>query len=116
LAVPKVGAIVLPLFSGFGADAVASRLNDAGAKAVVTVDGSYRRGKVVAAKAVIDELSAGVPTLKHVIVAHRADVPVAWTEGRDHHWHDVTAPIGPDDNATTASLEADSPYLLIYTS
>lgn len=116
LAVPKIGGIVLPLFSGFGADAVASRLNDAGAKAVITVDGSYRRGKVVAAKPVIDELFDDVPTLEHVIVAHRVDVPMTWTEGRDHHWRDMTAATGPHDDTTTASMVADSPYLLIYTS
>jgi acetyl-CoA synthetase len=115
LAVPKIGAIVLPLFSGFGADAVASRLNDAGAKAVITVDGSYRRGKVVAAKPVIDELFDDVPTLEHVIVCHRADVPMSWHDKRDHHWRDVTAATSGDDTAT-ASLPADSPYLLIYTS
>ncbi|MGD9806196.1 MAG: AMP-binding protein, partial [Hyphomicrobiaceae bacterium] len=116
LAVPKIGAIVLPLFSGFGADAVASRLNDAGAKAVITVDGSYRRGAVVAAKPVVDRVFDDVPTLEHVIVCHRADVPMAWTEGRDHHWRDVAAAAGPDDDTSTASRVADSPYLLVYTS
>jgi acetyl-CoA synthetase len=116
LAVPKIGGIVLPLFSGFGADAVASRLKDAGAKAVITVDGSYRRGKVVAAKAVVDEAARDVPSLAHVIVCHRADVPLAWADGRDHHWRDVAAPPGPADDTSTAAMEADSPYLLVYTS
>ncbi|MGE0767697.1 MAG: AMP-binding protein [Hyphomicrobiaceae bacterium] len=114
LAVPKIGAIVLPLFSGFGAEAVASRLNDAGAKAVITVGGSYRRGKVVAAKAVIDEVFEDVPTLDHVIVARRADVAVTWTEGRDHHWHEVTAAAGP--GTETAVMAADAPFMLVYTS
>ncbi|MEZ5816017.1 MAG: AMP-binding protein [Hyphomicrobiaceae bacterium] len=117
LAVPKIGAIVLPLFSGFGSEAVASRLNDAGAKAVITVDGSYRRGKVVAAKPVVDQVACEVPSLQHVIVCHRAQVTMDWTEGRDHHWRDVTAPLGKTgDDGSTASVEADSPYLLVYTS
>jgi acetyl-CoA synthetase len=114
LAVPKIGGIVLPLFSGFGADAVAMRLTDSGAKAVITVDGSYRRGRVVAAKPVIDEARARVPSLEHVIVCHRADVATAWTPGVDHRWDDVVA--APDGDRSTFSAEADSPFLLVYTS
>ena len=81
LAIPRIGAIVLPLFSGFGADAVVTRLNDAKAKAVITVDGSLRRGRVVAAKQVIDEARTRVPSLQHVIVCHRIDAPMQWTAG-----------------------------------
>jgi len=114
LAVPKIGATVLPLFSGFGADAVASRLNDAGAKAVITVDGSFRRGKVVAAKQVIDQVRREVPSLAHVIVGHRTDAPMDWVDGTDHHWRDVIA--GDTGDGSTASVEADSPFLLVYTS
>ena len=115
LAVPKIGGIVLPLFSGFGPDAVAARLNDAGAKAVITVDGSYRRGKVVAAKPVIDQVRPEVPSLRHVIVCHRAAVDLSWTPGIDHHWHELIAQ-GPDGDGATASMPANSPYLLVYTS
>ena len=115
LAVPKIGGIVLPLFSGFGPEAVAARLNDAGAKAVITVDGAYRRGKVVAAKPVIDQVRADVPSLKHVIVCHRADVDVTWSPGTDHHWRDLMAH-SRDSDGSTASMPADSPYLLVYTS
>lgn len=114
LAIPKIGGIVLPLFSGFGPEAVAARLNDAGARAIITVDGSWRRGRVVAAKSVIDEVAPRVPSLSHVIVAHRAEAPMDWTPGRDHHWRDVTADTGGD--ASTAACEADSPFLLVYTS
>ena len=92
LAIPRIGAIVLPLFSGFGADAVVTRLNDAKAKAVITVDGSLRRGRVVAAKQVIDEARTRVPSLQHVIVCHRhrcADA--AGRRASDHHWRDVIA-------------------------
>ena len=114
LAVPKIGAIVLPLFSGFGVDAVVTRLNDAEAKAVVTVDGSWRRGRVIPAKQVIDEARGQVPSLKHVVVCHRADAPMQWTPGADHHWRDVIADAGGD--SSTASVEADSPFMLVYTS
>ncbi|MCA8927769.1 MAG: AMP-binding protein [Alphaproteobacteria bacterium] len=115
LAVPKIGGIVLPLFSGFGEDAVAARLIDAEAKAIITVDGSYRRGRVVAAKPVVDAIRPRVPSLEHVIVCHRVAVESAWTDGVDHRWADVTASQSGDDDST-ASVAADSPYLLIYTS
>lgn len=114
LAVPKIGGIVLPLFSGFGPDAVAARLNDAGARAVITVDGSYRRGRIVAAKPVIDQVRADVPTLEHVIACHRVDVEIAWSAGTDHRWDDVTsadAAAGP-----TMPVAAETPFLLVYTS
>lgn len=114
LAVPKIGAIVLPLFSGFGADAVVMRLNDAKAKAVVTADGSWRRGNIIPAKQVIDEARTQVPSLEHVVVCHRADAPTQWTPGSDHHWCDVAADAGGDDS--TLSVEADSPFMLVYTS
>jgi acetyl-CoA synthetase len=114
LAIPRIGAIVLPLFSGFGADAVITRLNDARARAVITVDGSLRRGRVVAAKQVIDEARTRVPSLEHVIVCHRVDAPMQWTPGSDHHWRDLLADAGGDRSALP--VEADTPFLLVYTS
>src|SRR4051812_5337239 len=68
LAIIKIGGIFLPLFSGFGAAAIISRLNDAEAKALFTADGTYRRGKFCAMKAIADEAASQVPTLKHLIV------------------------------------------------
>jgi len=115
LAVPKIGGVVLPLFSGFGVDAVAARLNDSGAKAVITVDGSLRRGRVVPAKQVIDQVRPLAPKLEHVIMCQRMDAPMDWLEGSDHHWRELTAET-PGDSSTTAIMEADSPFMLVYTS
>src|SRR5204863_1771710 len=67
LAIIKIGGIFLPLFSGFGASAIVSRLNDAEAKAMFTADGTYRRGKCCAMKPIADEAAAQIPTLKHMI-------------------------------------------------
>ena len=114
LAIPKIGATVMPLFSGFGADALAARLQLGGARALVTVDGSPRRGKLVDAKAIVDEAAAAAAPLEHVIVLERAGNPVAWNAKRDHWWHDLVA--DKPDAAPTEELEADSPYLLIFTS
>ena len=68
LAIAKIGGIILPLFSGYGAGAIASRLADAEAKALFTADGTFRRGKPVAMKPVADEAAAQLPALKHMIV------------------------------------------------
>ena len=68
LAIAKIGAIILPLFSGYGVGAVVTRLADADAKALFTADGFYRRGKPIAMKPIADQAASQVPTLLHMIV------------------------------------------------
>jgi acetyl-CoA synthetase len=117
LAVAKIGAIVLPMFSGFGADAIAQRLDDGNAKAVITVDGSLRRGKPVGAKAVVDEALAHCPGLRHVVVLSHLPTRHEWTQGRDHWWHELVADAPEDVGAVpTQPMPADDPFLLMFTS
>jgi acetyl-CoA synthetase len=117
LAVAKIGAIVLPMFSGFGADAVARRLKDGCARAVITVDGSLRRGRPVGAKSVVDDALAGCPDVRHVVVLRHLAAAHGWTAGRDH-WLDELVEGAPDEVADvpTESMPADDPFLLIFTS
>src|SRR5438874_6119952 len=68
LAIIKIGGIFLPLFSGFGAAAIISRLNDAEAKALFTADGTHRRGKFCAMRPIAYEAASQVPSLRHLIV------------------------------------------------
>lgn len=114
LAVAKIGCIVLPLFSGFGHEALATRLQDAGAAAVITVDGSLRRGQVMPLKTVVDRALAGVPTLRHVVVVRRLTGSVPMASGRDVWWHDLTA--GRPRAAPTLEVDAEHTLMLIYTS
>ena len=114
LAIGKVGAVALPLFSGYGAGAVASRLADAGAVALFTADGALRRGRLAPMKPVADEAAAHVPSLRHVIVLRRAGNDVAMTPGRDHWWHDLVAP--QPDAAEAADTTAEDTLLILYTS
>jgi acetyl-CoA synthetase len=121
LAVAKIGAIVLPMFSGFGADAITQRLNDGRAVAVISVDGSLRRGKPVGAKAIVDEALVHCPGVRHVVVLKHLAAPHGWDAGRDHWWHDLTtgAPVnGAADVAAvpTEPMPADDPFLLVFTS
>jgi len=114
LAIAKIGGVILPLFSGYGAGAVASRLADGEAKALFTADGFLRRGRVVPLKPVADEALLHAPTVQHVIVVNRAHSAIPWTEGRDHHWADVIA--GQPQRAETERTSAEDVVMLIYTS
>ena len=115
-AIMKIGAVVLPLFSGFGPQPIAVRLNDAKAKAVVTVDGTLRRGSEGAMKAVLDEALAECPTVRDVFVVARLGDRIAcpMTEGRDHWWHEATA--GQPTDTPTEEMDAEDMAFLVYTS
>jgi acetyl-CoA synthetase len=114
LACGKLGAIFTPIFSGYGADAVASRLVDSGAKVLITADGFYRRGKVVPMKDTADAAAAQAPALRQTLVVRRIGQPVPWQEGRDHWWHEIVP--GQLADFATELTEAEDPYMLIYTS
>jgi acetyl-CoA synthetase len=88
LAIIKIGAIILPLFSGYGPGAIVTRLVDANVRAVFTVDGARRRGKKVSMKANIDAVLDQVPSLSHIIVVNRTDLEkVGWNSKHDF-WKD----------------------------
>ncbi|MGH2514547.1 MAG: AMP-binding protein, partial [Ktedonobacterales bacterium] len=114
LACGKLGAIYMPCFSGYGAEAVATRLRDGGAKVVITADGYSRRGKLVPMKATADGAVAESPFVEHVLVVRRTGGDVPWTAGRDVWWHELVDGQSPD--CATLATEAEDPYMLIYTS
>ena len=114
LAIIKIGGIFLPLFSGFGPQAIASRLNDAEAKALFTADGCPRRGKTTLLKPIADEAAAHTPTLRHMIVLKRLSVEVPWRPGRDHWWHELRE--AARDESSTEPTRAEDTLMLIYTS
>lgn len=114
LAIAKIGGVILPLFSGYGVSAIVSRLNDAGAKALFTADGFFRRGRVAALKPTADEALAQVPTVTHVIVLQRAQNPVEMQAGRDHWWHELVPAQAAE--ADTEPTSAEDLLMIIYTS
>jgi len=115
-AVLKLGAILLPLFSGFGPSPIVSRINHGEAKAVITVNGTWRRGSAAPLKSVLDTALESTPTVRHVIVIDRGGLPIEtpMRAGRDHWWHEVVA--GKDGAIATAEMQADDPAILLYTS
>jgi acetyl-CoA synthetase len=115
LACAKLGAIYLPIFSGYGADAVATRLRDADAKVLLTADGTTRRGKLVPMKETADEAAAASPSVRHVVVwprLDRADLP--WDDRRDRMWDEVS-PKGTDA-FENERLDSEHPLFIAYTS
>jgi acetyl-CoA synthetase len=109
----KVGAIAVPIFSGFGPEAVSRRLVDSDARVLVTVDSFVRRGAEVPLKEVADAALERAPGVERVLVWRRSGAEVPWTEGRDVDW-DEAVPADPEP--ITESLDPDHPALLIYTS
>jgi acetyl-CoA synthetase len=115
MACSKLGAVWLPLFSGFGADAVAKRLEDAEATVLITADGFPRRGKVVPMKETADEAVDASGSVRHVIVVDRLGrTDASWDPGRDIRWDDLLA--SNADRFETAHLDPEHPLFIAYTS
>jgi acetyl-CoA synthetase len=114
LAIIKIGGLFLPLFSGFGAAAIVSRLNDADAKALFTAAGTYRRGKFLPMKPIADDAAAQIPTLRHLVILNQAG---EWlVEDRSPGAGPPTKLPGPFDDAQTERTSAEDPMMIIYTS
>ena len=115
LACARIGAIHSVVFGGFSADALRSRIDDAEAKLVVTVDGSYRRGKPSPLKTNVDTaLSAPGHTVENVLVVQRNGEDVAFDADIDVWWHDLV----PQQSSqhTYVAHDAEHPLFILYTS
>jgi acetyl-CoA synthetase len=114
LACARIGAIHSVVFGGFSAEALAQRIQDQEAKALITGDGAYRRGTVFPLKANSDVAVETCPSIEHVIVVKRCDNEIAWTEGRDHWYHEMIAAASPKNEPV--SLNAEDMLFILYTS
>jgi acetyl-CoA synthetase len=112
-AVIKIGGVILPLFSGYGADAVTMRLQDSEAKALVTADGFWRRGQAVVMKPLADEAAAASPSVRHVIVVPRLGSEIVM-QPRDRRWADLFD--ASSGRVETERTDAEDPLMIIYTS
>jgi acetyl-CoA synthetase len=114
LAVAKLGAVFLPIFSGYAPEAIAVRLNDAEAQALITADGFWRRGVAVNMKETADAAAAHVPTLHTMLMTRRLgrdDAP--WTAGRDVDLADTKEPTTP---LAARAVPSEHPLFIAYTS
>jgi acetyl-CoA synthetase len=114
LACARIGATHSVIFGGFSANALVDRITDQQAVAVITQDGSWRRGNEVKLKPAVDEALEKCPTVKNVIVYKRTGSAVDMKGGRDHWWHDLMAKAS--DQCPAESLDAEHPLYILYTS
>jgi acetyl-CoA synthetase len=116
LACARIGAIHAVVFSGFSAEALADRLNDSGARILVTADGSFRRGKTVAIKDNADKALPNCPTIEKVIVVKRTGQQVQMNPTRDIWYNDALTQAGTNAYVEPERMQATDPLFILYTS
>jgi acetyl-CoA synthetase len=114
LACTRIGAVHSVVFGGFSADSIRDRIADCGATAVITADGSYRRGAIVPLKKNVDDALRGGTSVKRVIVFRRAGNDIHIEEGRDVWWHRELEYV--DAHCPAAALDSEHPLYILYTS
>jgi acetyl-CoA synthetase len=116
LASARIGGIHAVVFSGFSAEALADRINDSGARILVTADGSYRRGKTVAIKDNADRALPNCPNIEKVIVVKNTKQPIEMKEGRDIWYSDALTQAGANAYVEPEHMQATDPLFILYTS
>ncbi|HLE02509.1 MAG TPA: AMP-binding protein, partial [Dehalococcoidia bacterium] len=114
LACARIGAVHTVIFSGFSAQAIADRVNDLKAKAIITADGGYRRGKITPLKEITDEAVRLCPSVEKVVVVKRTGQPVPMKEGRDVWLSSLLE--GAESFVEPEAVESSHPLYVLYTS
>ncbi len=116
LACTRIGATHSVVFGGFSADSLKERINDCGAKLVLTADGCWRRGKIVPLKHTTDEAVADCPTIENVVVLKRLGdaANITMNPERDLWWHELVADAA--DECLPVALDSEHPLFILYTS
>ena len=114
LSCARIGAAHTVVFGGFAADSLATRIQDCGAKVVITADGGYRRGKPAGLKDTVDKAVEKCPDVHSVLVAKRTGQQTPMTEGRDHWWDDLVGRQSAEH--TPEAFDAEHPLYVMYTS
>ncbi len=114
LACARIGATHSIIFGGFSASALRDRINDAKVKLIVTADGGYRKGAVVALKEQVDQALKECPTIEKAVVLRRTGTPINMESPRDHWWHDLMQ--GASDKCPAEPLDSEHPLFILYTS
>jgi acetyl-CoA synthetase len=116
LACTRLGLVHTVVFSGFSAEALADRINDSGAKLVVTADGAYRRGKTVTLKDTADRALQTTPAVKNLIVVKRTGQEVPMKQGRDIWYNEAMDKVEQNAYVEPELMEANEPVFILYTS
>jgi acetyl-CoA synthetase len=105
LACARIGAAHSVVFGGFSAQALRERIEDGGCTAVITADGGWRRGAVLALKPQVDAAVEGLASVHTVLVVRRTEQDVEWTEGRDCWYHELAGEASPEREAESMGSE-----------
>ncbi len=114
LACARIGAVHTVVFGGFSAESLRDRINDAGAKILITADGGYRRGAIVPLKQNADDAVDPTPSIEHVVVLRRTGQTVSFKTGRDLRWSELMARAAKD--CPPEAMDAEDPLFILYTS
>src|SRR5205823_4963504 len=114
LACMRIGAAHTIVFGGFSAEALADRINDAQAVAVITADGGWRRGKIIELKKNVDVALAKTPSIRKCLVVKRSGQEIAMQAGRDIWYHDAMQNASP--NCPAEELDSEHLCFILYTS
>ncbi|MGY6250670.1 AMP-binding protein [Bosea thiooxidans] len=115
LAVSYIGAIVVPLFSGFGTDAIVARLGSCGAKALLATSGFQRRGRFISTRDTIASVRKELPGLELVVLKRSPEDPAPADADADcHDWQSVRQ--SPDSAPPSARMSPNDPFMVIFTS
>ena len=114
LACARIGVVHSVVFGGFSAQALRDRIEDGECTAVITADGGYRRGSVLALKPQVDDAVEGLDFVHTVLVVRRAENEVTWREGRDVWYHDIVPDASED--CEPEPMDSEDTLFLLYTS
>src|SRR5436189_443935 len=114
LACARIGAVHTVVFGGFSAESLRDRINDAGAKVLITADGGYLRGAIVPLKQNADDAVADTPSIEHVVVLRRTGQTVTFKTGRDVWWSELMARAPKE--CPPEAMDAEEPLYILYTS
>ncbi|MFC2026344.1 AMP-binding protein, partial [Chloroflexota bacterium] len=117
LACAKVGAVHSVVYGGFSVEALAERIQDAHSRLLITADGGWLRGKIVALKDIADEAIARQACIENVIVVRRTEQDIYMESGRDYWYHDLMSlPVASGPGCNTEIMDAEDPLFILYTS
>ena len=114
LACARIGAVHTVIFSGFSSQSIADRVNDIGAKVIITSNGAYRRGKILGLKEIVDEAAKLSPVIEKIVVVKRTGEKIPMQKGRDFYLSDLLETADPLVEAEP--MESNHPLYILYTS
>ena len=116
LACAKIGAPHTVIYSGLSVGALVERVNDAKAKIIVTADGTYRRGKVIELKKIVDEAILRCPTVQTTVILEHTGIPIELSDisGKEVLYNSIIE--GEDDKCEPEIMDAEDPLFILYTS